>query len=57
MRVRNKYTADSAAAELKRLLDNPSYTEKAAEVGRRVQAENGVCIACDAIEEQLNQAA
>lgn len=54
--MRDKYSADSAAIELKELLNNPRYMEKAAEVGRRVQAEDGVRIACNAIEEQ-NQAA
>jgi len=54
--MRNKYTADRAVVELEELLNNPGYSEKAAEVGRRVQAEGGVRIACEAIEEQLNQA-
>jgi UDP:flavonoid glycosyltransferase YjiC (YdhE family) len=55
--MRNKYTADRAAVELMGLLHNPGCAEKAAEIGRRVQAEGGVRVACDAIEEQLNQAA
>lgn len=41
--ARNDYTAEKAAAELKRLLDDdPRYTKRAAEVGRQIQAENGV---------------
>jgi UDP:flavonoid glycosyltransferase YjiC (YdhE family) len=52
--MRKQYRAEHAAIELKQLFENPSYGEKAAELGRRVQAENGVRVACDAIEEQLN---
>jgi rhamnosyltransferase subunit B len=35
------------------LVANPSYAAKAVEIGRIIQAENGVMIACDAIEKQL----
>lgn len=55
--MRKKYTARRAAAELKRLLDNPKYSERAADLGRRVRAEDGVRTTCDAIEAQLRQAA
>jgi hypothetical protein len=34
-------------------LENPKYATKAAEIGRIIQAENGVGVACDAIEKQL----
>lgn len=54
--MRKQYRAESAAVELKQLFDNSSYRERAAYLGRRVQAEKGVCVACDAIEEQLSQA-
>ena len=54
---RKQYKAERAADELKELFANPSYMKNAAELGRRVQAENGVRVACDAIDEQLNQAA
>jgi UDP:flavonoid glycosyltransferase YjiC (YdhE family) len=37
------------------LLENPNYATKAAEIGRIIQAENGVAVACDAIEKQLRQ--
>lgn len=33
--------------------ENPNYATKAAEIRRNVQAENGVGVACDAIEKQL----
>lgn len=55
--MRKQYSADRVAARLKQLFENPSYRETAVEVGRCVQAENGVRVACDAIEEQLGQAA
>ena len=55
--MRKQYRADRVALELKRLFDNPTYREKAADLGQRVQAENGVLVACDAIDEQLSQAA
>jgi UDP:flavonoid glycosyltransferase YjiC (YdhE family) len=55
--MRNRYTAERAAVELKRLFDNPSYRERAVDLGWRVQAEDGVRAACDAIVDQLSQAA
>jgi hypothetical protein len=35
------------------LLDDPSYTARAAEVGRLIRGEDGVAAACDAIERVL----
>ena len=55
--MRSRYTVERAANELKQLLDNPSYRGRAADLGQRVQADNGARVACDAIEEQLSQAA
>ena len=52
--MRSKYSADRAAVTLKELLEDPAYSERAAEVGTRVRAEDGVRTACDAIEEQLS---
>ncbi len=52
--MRKQYTADRVAALLKQLFDNPSYRERAADVGRRVQIEDGVRIACDEIDKQLS---
>jgi rhamnosyltransferase subunit B len=54
---RKQYSASRVAKELSELLDNPSYAAKAAEIGRIVRAENGVSVACDAIENQLNEIA
>ena len=50
---RKQYWATRVAKELQKLLDNPGYATKAAEIRQIVQAENGVNVACDAIEKQL----
>jgi rhamnosyltransferase subunit B len=50
MLYRRNYNASSATRELRRLLDEPAYAARAAEVGGRIQAEDGVGVACDAIE-------
>jgi rhamnosyltransferase subunit B len=52
--MRKQYTAEKAANELKQIFDNPSYRERAADIGQYVQSENGVLVACNAIEEQLS---
>ena len=52
--ARGFYTAERAAAELKQLLNNPSYSKRAADIGRQIQAEDGVRATCDAIEARLN---
>ncbi len=50
---RKQYSAPLVAHELRELLENSNYVTKAAEIGRIIQAENGVGVACDAIEKQL----
>lgn len=50
---RHAYTGATAAAELSRLLYNPRYATTAAEVGNHIRAEDGVNVACDAIEERF----
>jgi UDP:flavonoid glycosyltransferase YjiC (YdhE family) len=55
--IRKQYRVDRVAVLLKQLFDNPSYREKATDLGRRISAENGVSVACDAIERQLSQTA
>ncbi len=50
---RNRYTAARAVTELCELLGNPKYAVRAEEIGRIVQAEDGVTAACDAIEARL----
>ncbi|PSF33339.1 glycosyl transferase [Aphanothece hegewaldii CCALA 016] len=51
--TRKQYQAARVAQQLRQLLDNSSYSAKAAEIGQIIQAENGVSLACDAIEKQL----
>jgi UDP:flavonoid glycosyltransferase YjiC (YdhE family) len=53
---RDKYVAARVAAELKRLLSQPYFTEKARAVGELLRAENGPAVACDLIELVLNNA-
>ena len=52
--ARSKYTASRVAKELNQLLNHPSYATKAIEISGIIQAENGIKMACDAIEKQLN---
>ncbi len=47
---RRRFHAARAARELGKLLGDPAYSVKAAEVGRRIRAEDGVGTACDALE-------
>ncbi len=48
-----RYTSDGVAAELGRLLDDPSYSRRASEVGDAIRQEDGVQAACDALEALL----
>lgn len=48
--ARKKYTAANAVRELDRLLSDESYAERAAAVGKIVQAEDGARAAADEIE-------
>jgi UDP:flavonoid glycosyltransferase YjiC (YdhE family) len=50
---RQQYRAKKVAAELRKLLEEPGYAAKARDVGRRIQSEDGVSAACDAIEQRL----
>jgi rhamnosyltransferase subunit B len=50
---RKHYSAVRVAKKLRELLENPNYAAKAAEIGSIIQAENGVGVACDVIEQQL----
>jgi rhamnosyltransferase subunit B len=52
----HRYRAYRVAAELRRLLDDPAYTRRAAEVGEQVRREDGVAFACDALEAFLRTA-
>ncbi len=52
---RTGYRATKVAAELDRLLRDPRYARRAAELGSRIRAEDGVGAACDAIESFLRK--
>jgi UDP:flavonoid glycosyltransferase YjiC (YdhE family) len=51
---RYRYTPTRAAAELRHLLENPSYHRRATEIGKQVGAEDGVTTACEALEGLLS---
>ena len=51
-----RYAPARVAAELRRLLDDPSYSRRAAEVAEEVRREDGVKAACDALEAMLRGA-
>jgi rhamnosyltransferase subunit B len=53
---RKQYAAERVAQRLDELLENPNYAARAAEVGAIIRAEDGVKVACDAIEKQLKAA-
>jgi rhamnosyltransferase subunit B len=46
---RRHYTPDRLAAELRRLLDDPTYTQQARTVAEQVRKEDGVKVACEAL--------
>jgi rhamnosyltransferase subunit B len=52
---RKQYSASRVVKELSELFQNPSYAAKSAEIGQIIQAEDGVGVACDAIEKQLRE--
>jgi len=55
MIARPRYNAKKATRELEALLGNQDYFNRAAEVGRQVQNENGAGAAVDALEEVLTK--
>ncbi len=50
---RHRYNPARAMAELRHLLDNPTYSQRASEVGEQLRQEDGVRAACDALEAML----
>jgi rhamnosyltransferase subunit B len=50
-----RYTASRAVPELRQLLDDSSYSQRALEVSGRMRDEDGVRVACDALEEMLSR--
>lgn len=51
--ARQQYSATRVTKALDELLRNPTYAAKAAEIGHIIQSENGVGVAGNAIEQQL----
>lgn len=47
---RHRYTPVRVAAELQHLLDDRAYERRASEVGEQIRQENGVEVACGALE-------
>ena len=50
---RRRYIPTRVAADVRHLLDNPEYAERASVIGERVRREDGVRAACDALEQLL----
>ena len=50
-----RYRPASAERELRRLLEDPSYSRRAAEVAEVVRREDGVRAACEALEPLLHR--
>jgi UDP:flavonoid glycosyltransferase YjiC (YdhE family) len=50
---RDRYNAQTASAELRQLLNDPRYKQKAVEAAQIVNTEHGTTAACDAIESAL----
>ncbi len=50
---RKHYSAKRVVKDLAELLENPTYLTQAKKIGSIIQAEDGVNMACDAIEKQL----
>jgi UDP:flavonoid glycosyltransferase YjiC (YdhE family) len=50
---RRRYTPDRVTSALGQLLNNPEYSQQAAVVAEQLQQEDGVQVACDALEEFL----
>jgi UDP:flavonoid glycosyltransferase YjiC (YdhE family) len=51
--LRERYTAKAATRELRCLLDEPSYAQRATAIGQQIRRENGVEVACGALEALL----
>jgi UDP:flavonoid glycosyltransferase YjiC (YdhE family) len=51
---RRRYTSARVADELRHLLDDPTFSRRAQEIGAQVRQEDGVRVACDALEGLLS---
>jgi rhamnosyltransferase subunit B len=54
---RNRYKANTVARQLNRLLTNPAYAKNAERIAHRIQSEDGIGAASDAIERLLDSRA
>ncbi len=52
---RHRYTPARVASELRHLLEQPAYSERASSIGDQVRQEDGVRVACDALEVLLRR--
>jgi rhamnosyltransferase subunit B len=50
---RRRYSPTRVAAELRHLLGDPQYSQRASAIGEKVRCEDGVGAACDALEKLL----
>ena len=50
---RRRYNPARVAAELRHLLDDPEYSQRAIGIGEKVRREDGVRAACDALEDLI----
>lgn len=48
--ARNRYEPLCVTAELRRLLEDPGYSQRAVEIAMKVRQEDGATAACDALE-------
>lgn len=53
--ARNRYEPLRVTAELRRLLEDPGYSQRAAEIATKVRQEDGVTVACDALESMFQR--
>jgi rhamnosyltransferase subunit B len=53
--ARNRYEPQRVAAELRLLLENPAYSQRAEEIATKVRQEDGVGAACDALESLIQR--
>jgi rhamnosyltransferase subunit B len=52
---KRRYSPTRVAAELRHLLDDPEYSNRASKIGGSVRQENGVRAACDELEEVIRR--
>lgn len=50
---RSRYESDRLARELRKVLNDPGYSERAEMLGAKVRSENGIAAACDAVEQSI----